>query len=143
MTATYKECNHGSNKPYRELMDNFLPALKDFYENPEEYSYICADDYSQETAFAPRDVLVTTDSEVKNLTFFSVDFDFEDMVYSISEVIYTDEVFSSDEKLVLGVDVGEVISFHGISYEESDGTVKRFVIGDSGEDGSICMSDFE
>jgi len=38
MTAAYKECDLGSNKPYRELMDHFLPALKDFYENPDAYN---------------------------------------------------------------------------------------------------------
>jgi len=38
MTAAYQECNLGSNKTYQEVMDNFLPALKDFYETPEKYN---------------------------------------------------------------------------------------------------------
>ncbi len=34
----YKECNLGGNKPYREVMDGFLPKLEDFYKNPEKYN---------------------------------------------------------------------------------------------------------
>ena len=117
-------------------------APEDFYNNPEDYIYFCEDGYSQETAFAPRDALLSTDVDVKNLVFFSVDFNYDDMTYSISEVLYTKEVFSAEEKIVLGVDVGEVVSMYGISYDQSDATTKRFVIGESGEDGSLYMSEF-
>lgn len=33
----YLECNLGSNKPYQEVMDAFLPNLKDYYANPHKY----------------------------------------------------------------------------------------------------------
>lgn len=32
-----KECDLGGNKPYRELIENFLPNLADYYENPVLY----------------------------------------------------------------------------------------------------------
>lgn len=36
--AFYQECNLGSNKPYEEVMGGFLPALADFYADPDEYT---------------------------------------------------------------------------------------------------------
>ena len=35
---SYKECELGTNKPYQELMDGFLPALADYYQNPTTYN---------------------------------------------------------------------------------------------------------
>jgi len=34
----YKECDLGCNKPYKEVMDGFLPNLKDYYHNPSNYN---------------------------------------------------------------------------------------------------------
>ena len=34
----YKECDLGSNKTYGEVMGGFLPALADFYKNPDRYA---------------------------------------------------------------------------------------------------------
>ncbi len=34
----YKECDLGSNKTYEEVMGGFLPALADFYKNPQNYT---------------------------------------------------------------------------------------------------------
>ena len=38
MSYNYKECELGTNKPYRELLDGFLPNLADYYENPTKYN---------------------------------------------------------------------------------------------------------
>lgn len=38
MGYNYKECELGTNKPYRELMNGFLPNLADYYENPTKYN---------------------------------------------------------------------------------------------------------
>ena len=35
---SYKECELGSNKSYKELMDGFLPNLRDYYQNPTKYN---------------------------------------------------------------------------------------------------------
>ena len=34
----YKECNLGSNRTYKEVMDGLLPKLKPFYDNPTEFN---------------------------------------------------------------------------------------------------------
>ena len=34
----YKECDLGSNKTYKEVINGFLPNLQDFYDNPEKYN---------------------------------------------------------------------------------------------------------
>lgn len=34
----YKECELGSNKTYEEVINGFLPALEDYYKNPEKYN---------------------------------------------------------------------------------------------------------
>lgn len=34
----YKECNLGINRPYREVIDGFLPNLRDYYNNPAKYN---------------------------------------------------------------------------------------------------------
>ncbi len=34
----YKECNLGENRPYKEVIEGFLPARADYYKNPEPYN---------------------------------------------------------------------------------------------------------
>lgn len=36
--VSYQECNLGGNKPYAEVMGGFLPALADFYADPDSYA---------------------------------------------------------------------------------------------------------
>ncbi len=38
MSYNHTECELGTNKPYRELMDGFLPNLADYYEHPTKYN---------------------------------------------------------------------------------------------------------
>lgn len=38
MDLSYRECNLGTNRTYRQVMDGFLPALSDYYQNPTHYN---------------------------------------------------------------------------------------------------------
>ena len=38
MGVPYKECNLGKNRPYKDVMDGFLPNLQDYYQHPEKYN---------------------------------------------------------------------------------------------------------
>ena len=90
-------------------------------------------------------IVFSVNKPVKDLKFLSVEFiDVDEngkAIFSFCN-IYSQDTLEPHKPLVVEMNLPETIPNHGISYTDGNGTVRRYTIGLSGEDGSIFLSEF-
>ncbi len=82
---------------------------------------------------------------VKNVKFLNVELiDVDDngkANFSFQE-IYSQNILEPHKPLVVEMNLPETVPTHGISYTDSNGKTQKFIIGLSGQDGSIFLTEF-
>ena len=89
-------------------------------------------------------IIFTTNVSVKDFKFIEIDFkeENEDIVFFASEVLYLLEELKPEEPFVVTWMEWGSIPHRGISFIDETDTTRHFMIGMSGEDGSLYLNEF-
>ena len=82
---------------------------------------------------------------IKNVKFLNVeliDVDDNGKANFSSQEIYSQNVLEPQKPLVVEMNLPETVPTHGISYTDGSGQTKKYIIGLSGQDGSIFLTEF-
>lgn len=90
-------------------------------------------------------IVFSVNCPVKDLKFLNVeliDVDDNGKANFSSQEIYSQNVLEPQKPLVVEMNLPETVPTHGISYTDGNGQTKKFIIGLSGQDGSIFLTEF-
>ena len=90
-------------------------------------------------------IVLTTDfpvTKVKILSLKVKSVDAQGKAVFAEKELYTQESLTSKRPLVLNLTFLGDIPNYGVSYIEENGSVKRYAIGQSGEDGSLLLTEY-
>jgi hypothetical protein len=127
-TEAYKTITLNSNIH----IDHATDALLKNFEVP--YKYIVNENGGE--------ILIWTDKTIKDFAFYEIGDDIEDdnFTFYTANILYTINELPPERPFLITMYMPEIIPTHGFSYTDSDNTKRRYLIQESGMDGSLFLS---
>ncbi|MCF0150516.1 MAG: hypothetical protein HUJ80_03805 [Firmicutes bacterium] len=102
-------------------------------------------EYAIDTGEFSCDVVFAADADLSNVAVLGLtyrDTDASGRILFDTEELYTESALSAGKALLLHLTFIGDIPNYGISYTDTDGSLRRFAIGESGFDGSLFLEEF-